>query len=112
MTANTHPRRCIGRADSPGRCKGPRPGRWGRRNTGWHLVNVHNRSPPARPHRPRIPATCPATDAPPIRARPATRAGVSPSSARRCNPAPASVRDRENTHVIRHAPSSRTRNEN
>ena len=112
MTANTHPRRCIGRAESPGRRKRPRPGRRGRRNTGWHLVNVHNCSPPARPRRPRIPATCPGNGPAPDLGPPRHPGRGAPVFRPALQSGPASVRDRENTHVIRHAPSSRTRNEN
>src|SRR5580693_3052519 len=54
MTADTHPRRRVSRAECPGRCKRPRSGRPGRRITGGHPVNVHNCSPPARPRRLRL----------------------------------------------------------
>ena len=88
VTANTHPRRCIGRAECPGRRQRPRSGRRGRRITGRHPVNVHNCSPPARPRRLRIPATRPGNGRPPDPVPP-PRAAIT-----RTDPAPNSIRVR------------------
>ena len=54
VTANTHPRCSIGRAERHGRRNRPRSGRRGRRITAGYPVNVHDRSPSARLRHPRV----------------------------------------------------------
>jgi hypothetical protein len=59
VTANAHSRRRVDPAEGPGRHRRPESGRRRRRITGRHRINVHDRSPPARPRHLSASATLP-----------------------------------------------------